>query len=83
MQLGARWAAGAPPHRGVPPALHTAIAEQEAAHPDADSWTLTWLEGRPRCALDDTLIVSLDASGTVLVSPVSAAPAEEEDDWLA
>ncbi|CAG7618020.1 Fe-S oxidoreductase [Leucobacter soli] len=52
MQLGARWPARDAPHRSVPEALHPAIAELEAAHPDAGYWTLTWLEGRPVCRLD-------------------------------
>ena len=69
MQLGARWAAGAPPHRGVPAALHAAIAAQEERHPGAGSWTLTWLEGRPRCALDDAVVVALGADGAVRVTP--------------
>lgn len=69
MQLGARWRVGDPPHRSVPAELHALIAEHERAHPDADAWTLTWLEGGPRLALDD--------------AEVFPAPAEEaEDDWL-
>ncbi|WP_240422988.1 Fe-S oxidoreductase [Leucobacter sp. wl10] len=81
MQLGARWAAGSPPHRGVPPELHRAIAEQEAAHPEAGSWTLTWLEGRPRCALDDLVIVTLEG----VEQPGRAGPEDldgADDDWL-
>lgn len=68
MQLGARWRAGETPHRGVPPTLHEAIAAQEAAHPDAHSWTLTFLEGRPRCALDDLVLVTVDAASRVVVT---------------
>ncbi|GAB2553108.1 hypothetical protein GCM10027033_07900 [Leucobacter ruminantium] len=79
MQLGSRWAAGAEPHRAVPPQLHRLIAEQEAAHPDAASWTLTWLEGRPRCALDDLVIVTLDGAGLAIVESESES---SEDDWL-
>ncbi|UOR03107.1 Fe-S oxidoreductase [Leucobacter allii] len=71
MQLGARWAAGSPPHRGVPAALHGEIAAQEAAHPRASAWTLTWLEGRPRCALDDAIVVTLDRSGAVVSRAVA------------
>lgn len=70
MQLGARWRVGETPHRGVPPVLHAAIAAQEAAHPDAHSWTLTFLEGRARCALDDLVLVALDASGAVAVTDI-------------
>lgn len=87
MQLGARWRVGDPPHHSVPPSLHEAITAQENAHPDAVSWTLTWLEGRPQCALDDLAIVTLDASGRLaLISvgqehPVAGADADD-DDWL-
>ncbi|WP_053353053.1 hypothetical protein [Leucobacter musarum] len=77
MQLGARWQTGATPHRGVPPLLHAAIAHQESAHPNADSWTLTWLEGRPRCVLDDLAFVGLDARGRVLSGALpGASPAD-------
>ncbi|RZT60954.1 Fe-S oxidoreductase [Leucobacter luti] len=79
MQLGARWRVGETPHRGVPPELHAAIAEAEAAHPGAASWTLTWLEGRPRCALDDVLIVGLDAAGGVTVRRAGSASAAAPD----
>ncbi|WP_336659377.1 Fe-S oxidoreductase [Leucobacter sp. USHLN153] len=74
MQLGARWRVGDPPHRSVPVLLHGAIAEQELAHPKSDSWTLTWLEGRPRCELDDVAYVGVDALGHVLSGSVGAKP---------
>ncbi|WP_017794245.1 hypothetical protein [Leucobacter salsicius] len=97
MQLGARWRAGEEPHRGVPPVLYSAIAEQEAAHPAASAWTLTFLEGRPRCALDDAVTVTLDAAGSVVVegglgltadrfsqgtATVEGVPDDGDDDWL-
>ncbi|QZY52075.1 Fe-S oxidoreductase [Leucobacter tenebrionis] len=94
MQLGARWRVGDAPHRGVPPLLHPVIAEQEEAHPDAGSWTLTWLEGRPRCALDDLVIVTLDTAGEPRVLPGSSGAdhgagargtpdgIDDDDDWL-
>lgn len=71
MQLGARWRCGEPPHRSVPSELHPIIAEHEAANPGAEAWTLTWLEGRPRLALDD--------------QPLELNDDEEDDndDWLA
>lgn len=80
MQMGARWQAGEPPHRSVPSELHEAIAEQEALFPDASSWTLTWLEGRPRCALDTVALLTLDASGQALLE--SDTDDNDEDDWL-
>lgn len=70
MQLGARWRVGEPPHRSLPDELREVVAEHEAAQPDAQAWTLTWLEGKPRLALDD---VPLDAD------PELEA---EDDDWL-
>lgn len=88
MQLGARWRVGDPPHRSVPQPLHDMIAAQEAAHPGAVSWTLTWLEGRPRCALDDVALVTLDAAGCpklVADADEHTYPSDEnddEDDWL-
>lgn len=98
MQLGARWQVGHAPHRSVPLSLHALISEQEAVHPQAASWTLTWLEGRPRCALEDLVIVTLTPAGapTVEVGPGQASqpgiepgtghagPAtdDDDDDWL-
>lgn len=84
MQLGVRWRAGDAPHRSVPETLHAEIAAQEALHPEAESWTLTWLEGRPRCALDVVVTVTLTASSEILVEdelPDTIA-FETDDDWL-
>lgn len=92
MQVGARWKSGSPPHRGVPEQLHVAIATQEEAYPDAVAWTLTWLEGRPNCRLDDVALVTLDENGAVsstnnaselLVNgETDAGHEDEDDDWL-
>lgn len=95
MRLGARWRAGDPPHMSVPEVMHATISEQEAAHPDATSWTITWLEGRPYCDLDGAVIVRLTAEGTVVASPphnsgegaawhAGARDSEDDDDddWL-
>ena len=92
MQLGARWRVGDPPHRSVPPTLYDSIALQEAQHPGAASWTLTWLEGRPRCALDDLVIVTLDAEGRPALISASSEHSipgtdpddddDDDDDWL-
>jgi hypothetical protein len=79
MRLGARWLVGEPPHRSVPSNLHELIAAQEAAHPGAYAWTLTWLEGRPRCALDDVALVTLDAAGQAILVDDSD---DDDDDWL-
>lgn len=84
MQLGTRWRAGEPPHRGVPETLHAAIAEQETLHPAAAAWTLTWLEGRPRCSLDDIVTLTLTGEGEVRAEDErSGFVADDEgDDWL-
>lgn len=82
MRLGARWRVGDPPHPGVPESLHREIAAQEHAHPDADAWTLTWLEGLPRCELDDLVTVELTASGDVRVTGADESDPDDDDDWL-
>lgn len=83
MQLGARWRVGDPPHRSVPPTLHGAISEAERTHPGAVSWTLTWLEGRPRCELDDLALVTVTATGEISSSQLQGAGGEDDDDdWL-
>ncbi|MFC5338244.1 Fe-S oxidoreductase [Leucobacter denitrificans] len=97
MQLGVRWRAGDPPHRGVPQVLLDAVRATEAAHPAGESWTLTWLEGRPRAELisaDATVLaeVYLDAAGQVQAvnhdaqapgtGAVDNADTDDDDDWL-
>lgn len=89
MQLGSRWQLGSPPHPGVPELLHEAIRVAEAASAASapgGSWTLTWLEGRPRVELIDasgTLLADIGVSATGVVSdrvhvrgsaPASAGP---------
>lgn len=84
MQLGSRWQAGDAPHRSVPGALHQEILAQELANPDANSWTLTWLEGRPRCTLDGQVTVTLTPQGRVVVESgiTGDIQGDEDDDWL-
>lgn len=88
MQLGARWRAGEQPHRSVPAALHSAIASAESAHPDAEAWTLTWLEGRPVCELDDVHRIGVGPGGEIVsgsrggVREAFGDESEDEDDWL-
>ncbi|GAA2831065.1 hypothetical protein FB468_0479 [Leucobacter komagatae] len=74
MQLGSRWQAGQPPHHGVPELLHAAISAAESGvfggNEPAGSWTLTWLEGRPRVELVDgagvlRADIGVDAAGRV------------------
>lgn len=84
MQLGTRWSVGDAPHHSVPEALHTAIFEQERLHPEATSWTLTWLEGRPRVALDTVVTLTLTAQGEPVIEGESSGflHDEHEDEWL-
>ena len=88
MQLGSRWQVGQPPHPGVPGLLHPAIAAAERRLNDASqqtptggSWTLTWLEGRPRVELIDAAgavraDIGVDATGRVTerVRPAAGGP---------
>jgi hypothetical protein len=59
MQLGTRWPFGAEPPASVPAGLRGRIAAAEATHGDGtgQTWTLTWLEGRPIAELDDGTVV--------------------------
>lgn len=94
MQLGARWQAGDAPHHSVPELLHGTIAAREADNPNAGSWTLTWLEGRPVCTLDDLVVVKLGLGGEIVVTLRATngdAPAasirgemseDDDDNWL-
>lgn len=92
MQMGARWVVGDAPHRSVPPVLLPAIALCEQETPGAESWTLTWLEGRPRLALDGQPRLTLDAVGApaLIASQPDELSAQEsnpndedtDDDWL-
>jgi hypothetical protein len=83
MQLGARWMVGDPPHPSVPAVLYDAIDEQVRMHPTAHSWTLTWLEGRPRCQLDHLVIITLDQNSVVQVlDPYAPVVIDSDDAWL-
>lgn len=73
MQLGTRWAAGSAGPASLSTEIRDTVAAYEAAHGATISgltWTLTWLEGRPRLELDD---------GTSV--PVGAVEAPDSDDW--
>ena len=73
MQLGTRWTFGNPPPSRLPRDVIAAIAavENEIAALEVDAstwrWTLTWLEGRPVCELDDGTRIMVDATGAVRV----------------
>ena len=89
MQLGTRWPFGTTPPASVPAETRARVAALEATRADGAgrTWTLTWLEGRPRCALDDVALLTLDhADRAILVEPVSgpaeADASDDDDDWL-
>lgn len=63
MRIGARWLKGSKPHSSVPKTLFEEIEAAEELHPLGESWTLTWLEGRPVCMLDDICVLSISAAG--------------------
>jgi hypothetical protein len=74
MQLGTRWDARTEPPAAVPADLRPQISAVEELIPEGQwsgqptpRWTLTWLEGRPIAELDTGVIVTLDASGEVVV----------------
>ena len=60
MQLGSRFSVGETP-RGVSRELEAALRQVEAELTAQDQarlrWTLTWLEGRPVCELDNGTLV--------------------------
>ncbi len=97
MQLGTRWRfGGTPPNRLSEPmresvaAVETERIERGCIDPATWYWTLTWLEGRPICELDDDTRVTEQADGSIrVVTNASAAPYPddleadlEDDDWL-
>ena len=69
MQMGTRWAVGAPTPDRLPPAVVLAIRDVEAQLAEVDTsqwrWTLTWLEGRPVVELDDGTRIRVDHAGVV------------------
>ena len=74
MQLGTRWTFGTPTPARLTGPIVDGIASVEAQirqlKVDASSWrwTVTWLEGRPLCELDDGTLVTVDANGVVTVT---------------
>lgn len=70
MQLGTRWMSGDPLPAAVPTALHEQILVVDASvlGEPRPRWTLTFLEGKPIAELDTGVFVSLDASGTAVVT---------------
>lgn len=74
MRVGSRWPVGGTPPAGLPAPLLDAVRAEEAQLPQdgdsAESWTLTWLEGRPRLALGRAGVeLWVDSAGSVRRSP--------------
>lgn len=73
MQLGTRWTAGEEPPASVPAVIRDQIAAvsadalADAIGDAAPRWTLTWLERRPIAEIDTGVIVTVSASGQVVV----------------
>jgi hypothetical protein len=73
MQLGTRWTFGETPPSRLPASVVEGIADVEAeinsltVDASAWRWTLTYLEGRPICELDDGTLVSLRSDGRVTI----------------
>lgn len=88
MQIGSRWVAGGSPHHAVPEYLYELIRTAEARHPDSTSWTLTWLEGLPVCALNDVAMISIGKDGQASLNMVHQQTMlddtddDNDDDWL-
>ncbi|CAD5996209.1 hypothetical protein [Agreia sp. COWG] len=67
IQLGTRWPVGDETPERLPQVVSDAVEEVEAALAEAKTdtsgwnWTLTWLEGKPVCELDDGTLVEYDA----------------------
>lgn len=66
IQLGTRWSVGDDAPDRLPQAVIDAVldVEGELAEANVDTkswnWTLTWLEQRPVCELDDGTIIEYD-----------------------
>jgi len=74
MQLGTRWTFGATPPERLPALFAEAISKVEndinALSVDASTWrwTVTYLEGRPICELDDGTLIDIDPAGVVTIT---------------
>ncbi len=71
MQLGTRWSVGVAPPANLPQPVLDEIAavEAEITHLDTAQWhwTLTWLEGKPVCELDDGTVIRFDGEHAAVV----------------
>lgn len=73
MQLGTRWAVGAPAPDRLPEAVVAALKSVETELAAIDTslwrWTLTWLEGNPVVELDDGTVIRFSGGEAVIVPP--------------
>jgi hypothetical protein len=76
IQLGTRWAVGDETPSRLPQVVRDAIEEVEGVLAEGETdtsgwnWTLTWLEGKPVCELDDGTLVEYDPdSDEAIVTP--------------
>ncbi len=74
MQLGTRWTFGATPPERLAESIVEAIRKVEnvittlGVDASAWRWTVTYLEGRPICELDDGTLVEINAAGVVTIT---------------
>jgi hypothetical protein len=81
MQLGTRWAVGAPAPERLPAPVVLAVRDVEAQLAEVDTsqwrWTLTWLEGRPVVELDDGTTIRIDHAGAVTTTFDGDSPLDD------
>ncbi|MDH6237401.1 hypothetical protein [Cryobacterium sp. CG_9.6] len=88
MQLGTRWALGAPLPSRLPEVVEIAVqaVEGDLAGLDTDTsswrWTLTWLEGKPVIELDDGTIIRYNAVEDSATITQPATESEDDEDWI-
>lgn len=88
MQMGSRFALGAPVPAGLPHVVEIAIqaVEEELTALGEDnsgwSWTLTWLEGRPVLELDDGTIIRYNPGEDSATITQPAVAVEDDEDWI-
>ncbi|WP_308464868.1 hypothetical protein [Rathayibacter soli] len=89
MQLGTRWAVGAPVPDGLPEVVRYAVAavEEELDALDTDTrawrWTLTWLEKDPEIELDDGTRIQYNRAedSATITQPAESLPNAFDDEF--
>jgi hypothetical protein len=88
LQLGSRFALGAPVPVGLPRVVEIAIqaVEEELTALGEDNrawrWTLTWLEGRPVLELDDGTVIRYNPGEDSATITQPAVAVEDDEDWI-